>query len=113
MMKTHNVNFAHRSSLLATSFNESENFIFAPYGDSLEEFTLRNCSMLGEFNPSNRFGRKRCPIFSAFGKKCKKQEDFIAVVKEGIKISGGFSVSEVFPSQKWLHGISGLLPMLE
>ncbi|GMN62238.1 hypothetical protein TIFTF001_031310 [Ficus carica] len=45
---------------------------------------------------------------AAFGKKCKEQEEFTALVKEALAIAGGFSVCDVFPSQTWLHWISGM-----
>ncbi|XP_024027291.1 cytochrome P450 71D11-like [Morus notabilis] len=50
---------------------------------------------------------------AAFGKRCEDQEAFVSSVEEGIEFAGGFSVSEVFPSQKWLHWISGVGPKLE
>lgn len=139
MMKTHDVNFAQRPSLLATSFYECANFIFAPYGDNWRQLRrictqellnarrVQSFQSIREEEVSNLLGylyscsnstiNLSKKIFSltygitakaAFGKKCKDQEDFIAVVKEGMKISGGFSVSEVFPSQKM-----ALLPTLE
>ncbi|KAL4618677.1 hypothetical protein ACB092_06G027800 [Castanea dentata] len=50
---------------------------------------------------------------AAFGKKCKDQEAFITLVKENLEVAGGFSVSDVFPSLKFLHVVSGLRPKLE
>ena len=50
---------------------------------------------------------------AAFGKKCKDQEAFITLVKENLEVAGGFSVSDVFPSLKFLHVVSGLRPELE
>lgn len=35
---------------------------------------------------------------AAFGKKCKDQEKFLKVVKESVKIAGGFDIADVFPS---------------
>ncbi|GMN65687.1 hypothetical protein TIFTF001_034750 [Ficus carica] len=106
MIKTHDVNFAQRPSLLATSFYESANFIFVPYRNywrQLRRICTQELLNARRIQSSNRLGQKSEKIFSltygitakaAFGKKCKDQEDFIAVVKEGMKISGGFSVSE-------------------
>lgn len=50
---------------------------------------------------------------AAFGRKCKDQEAFISVGREILKITGGFGLSEVFPSQKWLRWISGVGPKIE
>ncbi|XP_024029890.1 cytochrome P450 71D9 [Morus notabilis] len=50
---------------------------------------------------------------AAFGRKCKDQEAFSSVVREILKIAGGFSLSEVFPSKKFLRRISGLGPKIE
>uniref|UniRef100_A0A2N9FRW8 Uncharacterized protein n=1 Tax=Fagus sylvatica TaxID=28930 RepID=A0A2N9FRW8_FAGSY len=50
---------------------------------------------------------------AAFGKKCKDQEAFITLVKENLEVAGGFSVSDVFPSLKFLHVVSGMRPKLE
>ncbi|KAL5546446.1 hypothetical protein UlMin_006133 [Ulmus minor] len=43
---------------------------------------------------------------ASFGKKCSEQEAFISSVKDGMKISGGFSLSDMFPSQRWLYWLS-------
>ncbi|KAM7498402.1 hypothetical protein LguiA_022816 [Lonicera macranthoides] len=50
---------------------------------------------------------------AAFGKKCKYQDEFIAVTKEAAKLAGGFDVPDIFPSLKFLHGISRMKPALE
>ncbi|XP_030509811.2 cytochrome P450 71D10 [Cannabis sativa] len=50
---------------------------------------------------------------AVFGKKCKEQRAFISAVEEVLKIAAGFSVTEAFPSQKWLHWISRSGPSLE
>lgn len=43
----------------------------------------------------------------------KTKEAFITLVKENLEVAGGFSVSDVFPSHKFLHVVSGLRPKLE
>jgi hypothetical protein len=50
---------------------------------------------------------------AAFGKKCKGQEKFISVVKESIKIAGGFDLADLFLSITWLHYFTRLRPKLE
>ncbi|KAI9078738.1 hypothetical protein K1719_039325 [Acacia pycnantha] len=45
----------------------------------------------------------------AFGDKCKDQDEFISVAKEMVRMVRvqGFGVNDLFPSQKWLHVITG------
>ncbi|MED6192824.1 hypothetical protein PIB30_013715 [Stylosanthes scabra] len=50
---------------------------------------------------------------AAFGMKCKDQEKYISVIKEGITVAAGFDLGDLFPSSKWLQLISGLRPKLE
>ncbi|KEH15784.1 cytochrome P450 family 71 protein [Medicago truncatula] len=50
---------------------------------------------------------------AAFGNKCKDQEKFISVVKQTIRIAGGFDLGDLFPSAKWLQQVTGLRPKLE
>ncbi|XP_045815355.1 cytochrome P450 71D11-like [Trifolium pratense] len=45
---------------------------------------------------------------SAFGDKCKEQETYIIFMKELLKVAESFSVTNLFPSQHWLHVISGM-----
>ncbi|KAI9115522.1 hypothetical protein K1719_013191 [Acacia pycnantha] len=46
---------------------------------------------------------------AAFGDKCKDQDEFLSVVKEMVRMVRvqGFGVNDLFPSQKWLHVITG------
>lgn len=50
---------------------------------------------------------------AAFGGKCQDQQTLTTVVKEGIEATGGFDVTDVFPSVKPLQVISGMRPKLE
>lgn len=50
---------------------------------------------------------------SAFGNKCTDQENFISLIKESIKVAGGFDLGDLFPSAKWLQHVTGLRPKLE
>ncbi|XP_027342060.1 cytochrome P450 71D11-like [Abrus precatorius] len=50
---------------------------------------------------------------AAFGMKCKDQEEFISVVKEGVTVAAGFNIGDLFPSAKWLQLVTGLRPKLE
>ncbi|KAL5077393.1 hypothetical protein RYX36_016377 [Vicia faba] len=49
----------------------------------------------------------------ALGKKCKENQKFIYVVKESMRVAGGFELGDLFPSYAWLQHISGLKPKLE
>ncbi|KAL5803891.1 hypothetical protein ACOSQ3_030691 [Xanthoceras sorbifolium] len=50
---------------------------------------------------------------AAFGQRCKDQEIFIAVVKEGTKLGAGFSFADLFPSIEAIQWISGIKSQLE
>ena len=50
---------------------------------------------------------------SAFGNECKDQDKFISVVKQSIKVAGGFDLGDLFPSAKWLQLVTGMRPKLE
>ncbi|KAG5546687.1 hypothetical protein RHGRI_018753 [Rhododendron griersonianum] len=45
---------------------------------------------------------------AAFGKRFKDQEAFISIVKEALKLAGGFNVADLYPSMEWLHNVNGL-----
>ncbi|KAH0779477.1 hypothetical protein KY290_005904 [Solanum tuberosum] len=45
---------------------------------------------------------------AAFGELLKDQEKFIGLVKELVKLAGGFSMADIFPSIKIIHVLSGL-----
>ncbi|XP_059302460.1 cytochrome P450 71D7-like [Lycium ferocissimum] len=44
---------------------------------------------------------------SAFGEICKDKDEFITILKEVILLIGGFYVTDLFPSWKLLHKMSG------
>ena len=50
---------------------------------------------------------------AAFGSKCKDQDAFTLLSKEAISLAGGFELSDLFPSRKFLHAVSGLKSKLE
>ncbi|MCD7452031.1 hypothetical protein HAX54_014725 [Datura stramonium] len=45
---------------------------------------------------------------SAFGKVCKDQHELIKLIHQAQLLSGGFELADLFPSKKFLHGISGM-----
>ncbi|CAJ2640006.1 unnamed protein product [Trifolium pratense] len=50
---------------------------------------------------------------AAFGKKYLEQEEFISVVKQLIKLIGGFYIGDFFPSAKWIQNVSGMRRKIE
>ncbi|KAL5575855.1 hypothetical protein UlMin_017554 [Ulmus minor] len=50
---------------------------------------------------------------AAYGNKCKDQEVFTAITRKGVELTGGFNLSDLFPSMKFLHVISGMKARLE
>ncbi|XP_027341146.1 cytochrome P450 71D11-like [Abrus precatorius] len=50
---------------------------------------------------------------AAFGKIYKEQEEFISLVREVLKLAGGFYIGDLFPSAIWLQNLSGMRPRLE
>ncbi|CAK9155048.1 unnamed protein product [Ilex paraguariensis] len=50
---------------------------------------------------------------AAFGKKNTDQEAFVSLVEEVVKLAGGFSLCDMYPSFKFLQLISGMRPRLE
>jgi alpha-guaiene 2-oxidase len=45
---------------------------------------------------------------AAFGRKTKYQEEFVTVVEEVMKLIGGFSIADIYPSVKIVEVISGM-----
>ncbi|XP_004243471.1 premnaspirodiene oxygenase-like [Solanum lycopersicum] len=45
---------------------------------------------------------------SAFGNVCKDQRELITLIHQAQSLSGGFELADLFPSKKYLHGISGM-----
>ena len=50
---------------------------------------------------------------AAFGKKYLEQEEFLSVVKQLIKLAGGFYLGDLFPSAQWIQTLSGMKPKLK
>ncbi|KAK3205219.1 hypothetical protein Dsin_019265 [Dipteronia sinensis] len=50
---------------------------------------------------------------AAFGKKCKDQDLFLSILKEGIRLATDFNISDLFPSIKLLERITGIKSQLE
>ncbi|KAK9057215.1 hypothetical protein SSX86_024582 [Deinandra increscens subsp. villosa] len=50
---------------------------------------------------------------SVFGKKSKHQEALISLIDEAIGLSGGFTLTDLYPSSKVISFFSGLRPKLE
>ncbi|XVF77122.1 hypothetical protein PTKIN_Ptkin14bG0015300 [Pterospermum kingtungense] len=50
---------------------------------------------------------------TAFGGKCKEEEEFTLLIREILRLVSGFTVVDLFPSLKLLQFLSGLRPKLE
>ncbi|XP_022637763.1 cytochrome P450 71AV8-like [Vigna radiata var. radiata] len=50
---------------------------------------------------------------TAFGEKCKDQQEFISLIKKLLKLLERLAILDLFPSHNWLHVISGEKPRLE
>ncbi|KAJ9564719.1 hypothetical protein OSB04_000685 [Centaurea solstitialis] len=44
---------------------------------------------------------------SAFGKEIRDESAFRELVREAVKLTGGFDIADVFPSKKFLHHLTG------
>ncbi|XP_027341971.1 cytochrome P450 71D11-like [Abrus precatorius] len=146
VMKTHDIIFASRPTILASDIlsYESTNIAFAPYGNywrqlrkicTVELFTQKRVNsfkpireeeltnlikMIYSHNgsPINLTEAVLLSIYNiisraAFGMKCKDQEEFILLVKEGVTVAAGFKIGDLFPSSKWIQRVTGLRPKLE
>ncbi|XP_022716763.1 cytochrome P450 71D10-like [Durio zibethinus] len=52
-------------------------------------------------------------LSTAFGGRCKQHEAFLSVMKKILEAVAGFSISDLFPSIKLFHMISGMTAKLE
>ncbi|XP_047172694.1 cytochrome P450 71D11-like [Vigna umbellata] len=146
IMKTHDLIFASRPTLLASDIlcYESTDIVFSPYGNywrqlrkicTVELFTQKrvnsfrpireteftNLVKMIDSHQGSSINLTEAVLSSiyniisraAFGMKCKDQEEFISVVKEGALAVSGLSIGDLFPSDKWLQLVTGLKPKLE
>ncbi|KAK3028969.1 hypothetical protein RJ639_039996 [Escallonia herrerae] len=49
---------------------------------------------------------------AVFGKRCKDEDLLIQLIRETIKLGGGFDIADLFPSKKFIHVLTGLRPKL-
>lgn len=49
---------------------------------------------------------------AAFGTKFKDEVGVLSLINEGLSLSGGFDVADLFPSRRFLHLLSGMEPRL-
>ncbi|KAK1406960.1 hypothetical protein QVD17_38570 [Tagetes erecta] len=146
VMKTHDVNFADRPFLYASSVicNGATNLTFAAYGDywrrvrkictqellspmrvqsfrptreqEVSKFIKSISEHVGsQINVSERIFSLTYGITAkaAFGKKCKDEELFIALVKEASAAAAGFNISDLFPSSTLLPKVTGFKAKIE
>ncbi|KAI9116275.1 hypothetical protein K1719_012442 [Acacia pycnantha] len=103
---THDLIFSDRPHLLAADIITYNNIDigFSPHGNHWRQ--LRNFCTL------ELLSAKRVRS-SAFGNKSRDQEAFISSLKEVMKVMGGFSIVDLFPSVKVLQVITGMRAKVE
>ncbi|KAJ1441271.1 Cytochrome P450 [Sesbania bispinosa] len=110
VMKNHDVIFASRPRTLTSEimFYDSTDIAFSPYERiASEEGSIINLSQAVISLMYSITSR------AAFGKKYMEQEEFISVVREFLRLAGGFYIGDLFPSAKFLQNLSGRRPKLE
>lgn len=146
MMKTHDINFASRPSILSAKIMlyDSTDLVFAPYGEYWrqlrklfvvellsakrvqsfqsirEEESLVLMRNISSRNPLpvnltellHAFGNDTTAKI-AFGKKCKDVKTYLDAMKEGLELSSGFSLADLFPSSALVRSITRLKSKLE
>ncbi|CAN1256998.1 Desmethyl-deoxy-podophyllotoxin synthase [Linum perenne] len=137
VMKTHDLNFANRPVILAGTVMafDSTDVAFAPYGaywrhskrvqsfrhvreEEVSRFVdriLLSTSAGGVVDLSKETRRYTSTVIarSAFGEKCGEAEEFMRLLKDGMVLSGGFHVEDLFPSMTWLHVLFGARSRME
>ncbi|KAL2339268.1 hypothetical protein Fmac_013714 [Flemingia macrophylla] len=50
---------------------------------------------------------------AAFGKKSEHEDQLLGLLKQGVELTGGFDIADLFPSKKPIHFITGMKAKLE
>ncbi|KDP39022.1 hypothetical protein JCGZ_00779 [Jatropha curcas] len=76
---------------------------------------IRSISSLSEVNISKMVLSlsNAITLRSAFGKVSERHEAFLPLVQKIVLVLEGFSVADIFPSVKFLHGITGMRSKME
>ncbi|CAN1257006.1 Desmethyl-deoxy-podophyllotoxin synthase [Linum perenne] len=108
VMKTHDLNFANRPVILAgtvMAFDSTDRLLEAAQEDMHRRAAqLQACAVLP---PRSRRGG--VPLWE----KCGEAEEFMRLLKDGMVLSGGFHVEDLFPSMTWLHVLFGARSRME
>ncbi|PPS08519.1 hypothetical protein GOBAR_AA12145 [Gossypium barbadense] len=115
-LKTNDISFASRPTILASKIMsyDSTNIVFSPYGSywrhlrkiCVTELLSPKCINLSKKIFSLTYG---VTSRAAFSEKCKDQEAFISIITRVSKLSGRFTIADMFPSLKLLELLSGRL----
>ncbi|XVF70849.1 hypothetical protein PTKIN_Ptkin11bG0195100 [Pterospermum kingtungense] len=133
VLKTHDINFSNRPFLLLAIFINFTDNAYAPYGDyrrqlpkfgrfrSIREDHVSNlCRSISSniglpINPGDMLCNLSHSIIisTAIGRRCKKPEAFIPLVRKIAEEASGFGISDLFPLVKLFLVISGKKAKLE
>ncbi|EEE56460.1 hypothetical protein OsJ_05661 [Oryza sativa Japonica Group] len=108
--KTHDVAFATRpwSSTIRVMMSDGVGLVFAPYGALWRQ--LRKIAMPGEaVNVSERIAAlvSDAAVRTIIGDRFERRDEFLEGLAEGIKITSGFSLGDLFPSSRLASFIGG------
>ncbi|CAI0439164.1 unnamed protein product [Linum tenue] len=114
VMKTHDIAFASRPYLLAADilYDGCKDIAFAPYGEYWRQMR-KICTL-------ELFSAKRVQSFhrireeeAAFGKAQELTDAFMMVVENISDVLAGFTISDLYPSLKFLPSLTGFKAKLE
>ncbi|PHT99578.1 Cytochrome 71D6 [Capsicum chinense] len=93
VLKTHDLAFVSRPRLMAVDIMcyDRSDIAFCPYVNFSERIIWFTSSMICR---------------SVFGQTLKEQDKFIKLISTVVTLAGGFDMTDIFPSYKFLHSLS-------
>nr|XP_027089505.1 premnaspirodiene oxygenase-like [Coffea arabica] len=106
-LKTHDVALVNRPRILAaqTITYNFQDVSFSPYGGYWRQ--MRKMSLPVNLTDLVFALTNAVTCRSAFGSRCTYQDQLVQLINEIIEVSSGFDISDLVPSKKFLHIISG------
>nr|GEW26121.1 cytochrome P450 71AV8-like [Tanacetum cinerariifolium] len=104
IMKTHDLTFADRPSFLLLKLSITT----AQTSPSLSMVLANDSSKTVNLTEKIFMLMNTITCKATVGSRCKDQEQLLALIAELVYIASGFDVSDLFPSIKILHGITGM-----